>query len=156
MKEQNEVKREEPKPRNFSCAKYHAGWLAVMKFWWLIKCKKIYRLCTLPLLASSPFRRVPSISLPPALFLRLLVFLSFSCARFLFDPCEKKEKAAAWGGGIKFETRSNRLGASGKANAVGFLFYSLPFQCCSILKISFNLLSLFNTSLVIFNWRLGN
>lgn len=46
------VERTRREARNFSRAKYHADWLEVMKFWWLIKCKKIYRLR--PLCFSPP------------------------------------------------------------------------------------------------------
>lgn len=73
---------------NFSCAKYHADWLEVMKFWWLIKCKKIYRLCHLSLSLSLSLFLSCSLSffLPCSFsFSRLLVLCLLACRPFAFS-----------------------------------------------------------------------
>lgn len=106
---------------NFSCAKYHADWLEVMKFWWLIKCKKIYRLRHLPLSLSlscalSPFLSLSSLASLPSGLPSFRVFRRFSFASLHLDlpsssaASRAERKRAVGGDGVKFKTRGNRLG----------------------------------------------
>ena len=111
---------------NFSCAKYHADWLEVMKFWWLIKCKKIYRLRHLPLSLSLSCALSLSLSLSISLFPSLAslpsglpsfrVFRRFSFASLHLDlpsssaASRVERKRAVGGDDVKFKTRGNRLG----------------------------------------------
>lgn len=97
---------------NFSRAKYHADWLEVMKFWWLIKCKKIYRLrpSALPfLLFFSGWSQSPT---SRASFLLHFSFVSrsFRGAAGFAKWTEERLKGAKGDVGVKFKTPGNRLG----------------------------------------------
>lgn len=97
---------------NFSRAKYHADWLEVMKFWWLIKCKKIYRLrpSALPfLLFFSSWSPSPA---SRASFLLHFSFVSrsFRGAAGFAKWTEERLKGAKGDVGVKFKTPGNRLG----------------------------------------------
>ena len=112
--------------RNFSRAKYHADWLEVMKFWWLIKCKKIYRLrplCFSPPRFSSSFVLsliVRSFVPPPP--------PSFRGATAGFAKWTEERLEGAKGDvGVKFKTRGNRLGNVGGED----LFFPTPLRCFS-------------------------
>lgn len=99
---------------NFSCAKYHADWLEVMKFWWLIKCKKIYRLRHLPLSLSFSCDLFLSLSLSLSLSLVscssafwLAVFSRFPSLLFRFSP---PRPPAVVGGFASWTEESGRRG----------------------------------------------
>lgn len=98
---------------NFSRAKYHADWLEVMKFWWLIKCKKIYRLrpSALPfLLFFSGWSQSPA---SRASFLLHFSFVSrsFRGAAGFAKWTEERLKGAKGDVGVNFKTPGNRLGS---------------------------------------------
>lgn len=123
------VERTRREARNFSRAKYHADWLEVMKFWWLIKCKKIYRLRPL-CFSPSPF----SSSFPSSSFVLSLIVRSFvpppsfrgATAGFA-NWTEERLEGAKGDVGVKFKTRGNRLGNVGGED----LLSPTPIRCFS-------------------------